>query len=448
MSYAKPATPTPRGTTIPRTLLPFSNSQLLEAPTTHFETRNFSHGWTCSTHVIQAASPRESPVGVSGQAADARTGEFTKAERQAAVDLQYARIAEQRAAIAAGAKVVPDETVMWNVVNRYARAQPPDGYSRGVTLIVAHATGFHKEIWDTTFRFIISTLESSSHSPHITEIWAIDAANHGDSAVLNDGKLGDVYEWSDHTRDIANFMVNYLPEIPTECAAARLPLVPENVSRLRLGRGFASRTVVGLGHSFGGCTLMRAALHLPHLFSGIILVDPVIYPSYAARDKGVKDLTRSALARRDQWPDHETAKAGLLKSPFFRAWHPDVFSDYVSYGMYKSGDTVRLKCSGYQEGATFAESGRLPNEVWELLPSFDERIPLRWIMDSTSAVSTAGEEITQHTVWRRPVNSSNVRVAGAGHLIPQEAPERLAHEIVDFIRKEGNKGSWGAKSRL
>jgi hypothetical protein len=38
-----------------------------------------------------------------------------------------------------------------------------------------------------------------------------------------------------------------------------------------------------------------------------------------------------------------------------------------------------------QEAATFVESGRLPNEVWELLPSFDKRIPLRWIMDSISA---------------------------------------------------------------
>jgi hypothetical protein len=44
----------------------------------------------------------------------------------------------------------------------------------------------------------------------------------------------------------------------------------------------------------------------------------------------------------------ETAKAGLLKSPFFRAWHPDVLSDYVAYGMHDSGDVVKLKCSGYQ----------------------------------------------------------------------------------------------------
>ncbi|KAG8752655.1 hypothetical protein FRC12_011846 [Ceratobasidium sp. 428] len=426
MTYTKPITSTPPGTTNPRVLLPFSNRQSLEAPTEHFETRNFLHDWVCSTHIVQAASPRESPARVYGGApVNSQTGESTKAERQAAVDLQYARIMEQRNAIAAGMKVVPDDTVMWNVVNRYARASLACRDSQGVTLIVAHATGFHKEIWETTFRFIISALERDSRLSYITEIWAIDAANHGDSALLNEGKLGDVYEWSDHTRDIANFMINYLPETPAERNSTCLSLVPESISRQRLGRGFTSRNVIGLGHSFGGCTLMRAALDLPQLFSGIILIDPIIYPSYAAREKGVGNLIQGALGRRDQWPDFETAKAGLLKSPFFRAWHPDVFSDYVKYGMYESGGPVKLKCSGYQEGATFAEFGRLPNEVWELLPSFDERIPLRWIMDSKSAASTGGEEITQHTVWRRPANSSNVRIQGAGHLIPQEAPERL-----------------------
>lgn len=31
----------------------------------------------------------------------------------------------------------------------------------------------------------------------------------------------------------------------------------------------------------------------------------------------------------------------------------------------------------------------------------------------------------QRLVWRRPANSSNVRVAGAGHLIAQEKPQAL-----------------------
>lgn len=48
------------------------------------------------------------------------------------------------------------------------------------------------------------------------------------------------------------------------------------------------------------------------------------------------------------------AKAGLLKSAFFQAWHPDVLADYVTYGMYEFEGGVRLKCSGYQASCQLA----------------------------------------------------------------------------------------------
>lgn len=47
--------------------------------------------------------------------------------------------------------------------------------------------------------------------------------------------------------------------------------------------------------------------------------------------------------------------------------------------------TIETRPPTVQEAVTFGECSRLPAEVWELLPSFDERIPLRWIMDSTNA---------------------------------------------------------------
>lgn len=62
-------------------------------------------------------------------------------------------------------------------------------------------------------------------------------------------------EWSDNSRDILNFMVNYLPNTIAEGCDATLSQVTEEVSRHRLEKGFASRVIVGLGHSFGGCTL-------------------------------------------------------------------------------------------------------------------------------------------------------------------------------------------------
>lgn len=446
MYYAKPNTPTPEGITIPRTLTPLSKTASSvssePSPTSDVQSREFSAGWVCSTHVFRAASPRESPSdkALNTPKVEPLTGESTKAERQARVDSSYDRIMAYRNAIASGQIASSNDDVLWSVANRYVRTEPPNNANQpAITLVAAHATGFHKEIWETTFRYIISSMESS-HRLDIDEIWAIDAVNHGDSALMNQSKYSDVFEWSDHSRDILNFMVNYLPNMIAGGCDPTLSQVPEEISRHRLENGFDSRVVVGLGHSFGGCTLMRTALHAPRLFSSLIMVDPVMYPSYAFRGQYIGQLIKGALSRRDQWPDREAAKAGLLKSPFFKAWHPDVLSDYLKFGIYECQDGVRLKCSGHQEGVTFGECSRLPSEVWGLLPSLDERIPIRWIMDSTNASATAGEEITQRTVWRRPANSSNIRLMGAGHLIPQEAPQRLAHEIIDFVRQKHGNG--------
>jgi len=80
--------------------------------------------------------------------------------------------------------------------------------------------------------------------------------------------------------------------------------------------------------------------------------------------------------------------------------------------------------------------GLVAREVWELLDQLDEQIELFWIMAGTSAQVSGGEEAARHVVWRRRNNASNVRVAGAGHLITQEKPEELAKIIANFLQKK------------
>ncbi|KAH7337716.1 Alpha/beta hydrolase family-domain-containing protein [Rhizoctonia solani] len=435
MHYPPPTTPTPRGTIAPRTLTPLTkgDKQAATPPSLTTVNRTLLPGWTCSTHVFQAATPRESaPPGPTARAAI--PAEMNKAERQAIAEAKFNEITQLRRDIAFGSKTFPvNDATMWTVANRYAPEKPRVGASPAVTIVLSHATGFHKEIWETTLKYLLSTPQGQAN---IDEIWALDAANHGDSGLLNKDSLGEIFEWSDHARDILNFLSNFMPDKVGSQTESSLSRIPEQATHDRLKHGFANRTVVGIGHSFGGCTLARAAIESPRLFSSIILLDPVIYSSYAVRGPGIDALTKGALIRRDHWSDRESTKSQFLKSPFFQTWHPDVLADYVKYGTVQDDQGVRLKCSGYQEAVTFGENARLPCEVWELLPTLDERIPIRWIMDSTKTpVSvTGGPELTQHTVWRRPANSSNTQIKGAGHLIPQEAPEALAREILYFVQ--------------
>ncbi|ELU38642.1 alpha/beta hydrolase family domain-containing protein [Rhizoctonia solani AG-1 IA] len=381
MHYPPPTSPAPRGTTIPRTLTPLANKQSSIPPPPALSNNNASRaflpGWTCTPHVFQAAAPRESPPPGHSSRLATPAG-LSKVERQAIADAKFEEISQLRSDIALGYKSFPvNDATMWMVANRYVPNRHRTNNSPGVTVMLSHATGFHKEIWETTLRYLLSTPQGQVS---IDEIWALDAVNHGDSALLNKENLGEIFEWSDHARDILNFLGNYLPDrIENNQLVRNLERVPDQTTQSRLKSGFPHRKIVGIGHSFGGCTLARAVLDSPSLFSSIILLDPVIYPSYALRGPGIDALTRGALIRREQWPDRESAQGGFLNSPFFQAWHPDVLADYAQYGTNQDEQGVRLK------SVTFGENARLPCEVWEMLPTLDERIPLRWIMDSTSA---------------------------------------------------------------
>ena len=103
---------------------------------------------------------------------------------------------------------------------------------------------------------------------------------------------------------------------------------------------------------------------------------------------------------------------------------------YVECGLYDTVDTdgkqvTKLKMSGMQEAVCFTET-HTQYEVFERLPQLDARVSLRWVMPGKpGAPELGGPGSDQRKVWIRPTNSSNVKISGGGHLIPQEAPQEL-----------------------
>ena len=62
-------------------------------------------------------------------------------------------------------------------------------------------------------------------------------------------------DWLDNTRDIAHFLVHYLPEdVEATVLPTRLPRLPASATSIREERGYRTRKLVVVGHSFGGCT--------------------------------------------------------------------------------------------------------------------------------------------------------------------------------------------------
>ncbi|KAF9244890.1 Alpha/Beta hydrolase protein [Melanogaster broomeanus] len=328
--------------------------------------------------------------------------------------------------------------VLWNCVNRYVRTRGNEtrrilaGNAAGITLFLAHAGGFSKEIWETTLRSLLD----SPAGYMVDEVWAWEAVQHGDSALINAQNLSGISDWSDDVRDIAHFLLSYLPEDPeAEVLPIRLERLPESTSEGRKGHGYRMRKVVVVGHSFGGCTSLRAAVHFPKLFSSIILVDPAIIQPYKhARE--CYSLALRAFSRRSRWASREDALQLCKKLPFFRTWNPEVLQLYIDHGLTDDHNGgVKLKTSSVHEGLCFINC-MASWETWEMLDKVDKAITLRWIVPKEGFM---GEEATRVRVWRRPANSSKVIFHSFGHLIVQEAPVELAQDISRFLLR--NYGS-------
>ncbi|KAF8240976.1 alpha/beta-hydrolase [Tricholoma matsutake] len=332
--------------------------------------------------------------------------------------------------------------VLWNCANRYVRTDLTDRRTsiKGLTLFFAHANGFPKEIWEPTLRHLLL----SSAGPVIDEVWTWESVQHGDACMINQGALSGLFDWSDNARDILNFLIHYLPSSLT---ASRLPTHLHRVSteeaELRKTQGFHNRTFVAVGHSYGGCTSTLAALTHPELFSSLILIDPVIVePTNGSKyvfTESIEQLTFAALTRRETWGSQRVYSIEVLReSPFFAAWDPEVLKIYIECGTTPSRDSsgtpvIRLKMPGIQEAIVFSET-HTEREVYQRLSELDERIELRWIMpDGDTEFGPPGSR--QRRVWLRPSNSSNIRIPNAGHLIPQQVPQLLAHELQNFILK-------------
>lgn len=68
--------------------------------------------------------------------------------------------------------------------------------SSGYTVILTHGTSFNKFFWELVINYLFST---PGVKPAVKRLIAIDAANHGDSAVLNRENLpskGEPQLWS------------------------------------------------------------------------------------------------------------------------------------------------------------------------------------------------------------------------------------------------------------
>lgn len=155
-------------------------------------------------------------------------------------------------------------------VNRYWVPEFESKDADAATLVLAHATGFHKELWEPVLEdlynqvAVSSGTDSSASNLKIRDAWAIDCPNHGESAVLNEETLS-----TGHT-SVCKFYAWFYLGFYSTCVSKR-SWTDHTVSSWEeyaraihlvlngLGKGidvdFMSRNLVGVGHSMGASAL-------------------------------------------------------------------------------------------------------------------------------------------------------------------------------------------------
>ncbi|EJC99612.1 uncharacterized protein FOMMEDRAFT_160036 [Fomitiporia mediterranea MF3/22] len=163
--------------------------------------------------------------------------------------------------------VVP--TALVAVVNRYVpRAEglrtPVEG---GITLVLAHSLGSHKEIWEPLLAHLLLLDKQSNTSRLISEIWSFEPVHHGDSALLNGNGLLEV-DPMNYPVDLVEFLRRRMPK-----AWDPSVILPTHLPR----HGISDRpNVVGIGHSIGGSSFVHAGLQMPKALKSLIVIEPFL----------------------------------------------------------------------------------------------------------------------------------------------------------------------------
>ena len=191
------------------------------------------------------------------------------------------------------------------------------------------------------------------------------------------------------------------------------------------------KQVIGVGHSMGGVVSIIAAIKRPDLFSKLVLIDPVIFPSrfpfftnlipLFLREK-IIPIAKLSAKRRDNWPNQQTVFDSFRTKKVFRYFSDSALWDFIKAGT-KPTSTGQVTLTYPKDWET---------RIYMTAPSLFKKlktlkIPILAIKGAYSNVITA--EVWK--AWKKAQpNNHFLEYPNSGHLVPMEYPEELAEWIL------------------
>ncbi|TBU28613.1 alpha/beta-hydrolase [Dichomitus squalens] len=305
------------------------------------------------------------------------------------------------------------------VAKRYVPGSPS---LNGPTLLFAHCTGSHKEVWEPTIEHLFQFKDGTGMCL-VREAWSFDAQNAGEGAVVNTAVLGDknIVSLSDLADGVKAFV-----------ASGKLD----------------GHQLVAIGHSAGSCLVGLTtggdgypAIH----YKAVILVEPSIATKEACFENreeqlmGIRFMIKSISKRRNFWPGREEARAFFAKRVPWQLWHPRILDLFVQHALrditgkdtQAGANKVTLCCTPKQEWSQY-EHEELHYRATELLARVDPSTPIYLVL---------AERVDFIPQWSydslpKRLNIASVHtVPEAGHFVVQENPIGVANILAEILDK-------------
>ncbi|KAH7927430.1 alpha/beta-hydrolase [Leucogyrophana mollusca] len=293
------------------------------------------------------------------------------------------------------------------------RYVPSTATTNGLTLVFTHGLGGHKELWVPTIEKLLQL--SSEEKYAIREVWALDFTNHGEAAIHNRTALA---KWGAvcTTMDFADMLRYFLAT----------PFV-------------TGHRLVAIAHSGSSTSWVLANRALGKLpLVGLILVEPTLmFPGMPPDDHRVihgNANVKGVLSRRDRWKDREATLKYLSSRHPWKKWDPRVLQQHLDHGFMTVSDGnesyVTPTLTKEEEAPLYLCESHIipPSELGRICLQIPVHIV--WAEYPEFISPLAKEEIID-AAGRR---AASVRtISGAGHLVPQEKPDKLASFIHDIL---------------
>lgn len=265
------------------------------------------------------------------------------------------------------------------------------------TLLLLHATGFHARCWDATIRAL----------PADWHFVAVDLRGHGRSY-----RPDSLADWQATADDVAAFV-----------------------------REHFARPVFAVGHSMGGFVAARAAVLVPELIAGLLLVDPVMMTleTYAveAADPDGSPSDHPVARRRNAWESAVQMTAHFAGREPYAHWRSDVLADYCHYGLVpaEGGEGLELACPPVLEASAYMGSWRNNPYAWVSQIACPTTVLRARNAERSGpmdfSVSPTAPYLAEHIAGAKDMHWNEV-----SHFIPMEVPDRLAGLIVQLVSRD------------